>query len=428
MARSGHADDSRKLSFNWRSTLGSESNSLWLGENSNLNMTPPIGTASTGAAPWRSPHAAVPSPLGKRRTGTTQQVALSHFTFLPFTPTPNMVGYIPPTMSLRKKKAKEMLQQVQDSWKSIDPQGTASVLQYDYREGKLSVWYWPVTPLPVEDSSDDSGDEEMEGSPVPPDALDRYRHTHHFKGPCCLCAFLDVSEFTEAKMGLLQTVGLNGSLVANLGQYVAMCAKERCGYFVVLENFYVHPGLQGKVYVKRDKPLATLDPFTFITDDTEETAKRAGLRQVRILQDEGGTALRGSRKLLRTEDPNYFVKAEERMEELVFRGLPSEEFWEVFIQCVDCKRVIPRHYYPYIHDCVIGTLKAERETSLSLIRRRLQQIDDYRTALNAEQVPVEFSESDMEHRYQGSTPGPSSNFRTATAAARRRSREDRELE
>ncbi|KAJ3534279.1 hypothetical protein NMY22_g6996 [Coprinellus aureogranulatus] len=337
---------------------------------------------------------------------------------LTFTP---MVGYIPPTMALRKKKLVEMVQQVETSWKSIDPQGTSSVLHYDYREGKLSVWYWPVQLLPAGDSSDDDGDDEMEGTRVPPDALDGYRYTHHFKGPCCLCAFLDVSEFTEAKMGLLQTVGLNGSLVGNLGQYAAVCAKQRCGYFVVLENFYAHRGLRVKAYVKRDKPLATLDPFTFITDDTEETAKRAGLCQVRILQDEGEPVLRGSRTLLRREDPNSFVKAEERMERLMFRGLPAEQFWEVFVQCVDCKRVIPRHYYPYIHECVVGTLKAEHDKYSSLLRRRLQQIDDLRTASNAEPVPAEFSESELEARHQIFAPGPS-NFQATTATARRRSR------
>lgn len=39
-----------------------------------------------------------------------------------------------------------------------------------------------------------------------------------------------------------------------------------------------------------------MDPFLFVTDDTEETAKRAGLRQVHILRDEADSGLRGTRQ------------------------------------------------------------------------------------------------------------------------------------
>lgn len=82
---------------------------------------------------------------------------------------------------------------------------------------------------PAELTQNSEGDDE--GIRITPDALDEYRYTHAFKGPSCLCAYLDASSFTEAKIGLVQTLGLGENPAACLGQYAAVCAKQRCGYF-----------------------------------------------------------------------------------------------------------------------------------------------------------------------------------------------------
>ena len=62
---------------------------------------------------------------------------------------------------------------------------------------------------------------------VRPDALHDYRKTHQFLGPCCLCPLLTPlsgeSNFTEAAM----YVPIFGRYA---GEYVAECAKSRCGY------------------------------------------------------------------------------------------------------------------------------------------------------------------------------------------------------
>ena len=82
-----------------------------------------------------------------------------------------------------------------------------------------------------------------------------------------------------------------------------------------MEHFYTHPFLPEEEYVKRskfrlpsptvrvfdlvsisEKPLTFTDPFLFMTDDTEETARYSGLRQVLILGENDDNALRGSRK------------------------------------------------------------------------------------------------------------------------------------
>jgi len=62
---------------------------------------------------------------------------------------------------------------------------------------------------------------------VRPDALHNYRETHQFLGPCCLCPLLMLVSgeyhFTEAAM----YVPIFGRYA---GEYVAECAKSRCGY------------------------------------------------------------------------------------------------------------------------------------------------------------------------------------------------------
>jgi hypothetical protein len=67
---------------------------------------------------------------------------------------------------------------------------------------------------------------------VKPPALNSLRLTHLFKGPSCYCAWLQGGRYTEAKIGLaLRTGGPSGISDACLGQFVAICAEQRCGYF-----------------------------------------------------------------------------------------------------------------------------------------------------------------------------------------------------
>jgi hypothetical protein len=63
---------------------------------------------------------------------------------------------------------------------------------------------------------------------VAPDALRTYRETHKFLGPCCFCPLLGLqggveNQFVEASIH----VSVSGRYT---GEYVAECAKSRCGY------------------------------------------------------------------------------------------------------------------------------------------------------------------------------------------------------
>lgn len=107
------------------------------------------------------------------------------------------------------------------------------------------------------------------GQRVPPSMLEDYQMTHHFLSPCCLCAFLDAKDYVEASIGIIQEARPDSGEATSFlnGQYVAICAKRRCGYIRVLlcllpsrttdrsqvcfERFYSNPGIKLQYCPKR---------------------------------------------------------------------------------------------------------------------------------------------------------------------------------
>lgn len=65
------------------------------------------------------------------------------------------------------------------------------------------------------------------GERVSPSMLEAYQRSHEFRAPCCLCAFIDDGEYTESEIGIVEAV--HPTILT--GQYVALCARRRCGYF-----------------------------------------------------------------------------------------------------------------------------------------------------------------------------------------------------
>ncbi|RXW13706.1 hypothetical protein EST38_g12148 [Candolleomyces aberdarensis] len=90
-----------------------------------------------------------------------------------------------------------------------------------------------------------------------PSEFEGYRRTHEFEGPSCVCAFLDGKDYTECRIGIVET--LNGDRDRNLstlhGEYVAICAEQRCGYLLCLERFYAVGHLKLQKCRKRAQPL-----------------------------------------------------------------------------------------------------------------------------------------------------------------------------
>ncbi|KAJ3531239.1 hypothetical protein NMY22_g8243 [Coprinellus aureogranulatus] len=292
-----------------------------------------------------------------------------------------MVGWIPHDPRLRAEKLSEFIERVEKS-QDFGPQDVPLILQYDERHADLRPWAWPSEG----------------GVPVRPDRLDAHRYTHYFRGPNCPCSIKNgPSSFNEAKIGLAQTV-LPGSSSC-LGQYVAVCATQQCRYFVKLERFFSHPKLMTAEYGRRDKPVKTLNPFIFITDDTEDSIKRTGLRQVEVLKDDSNTGLRGTnrRTVLKREDPENYLKLQDMLKRLLVKGLPAEQFWDLFVQCTDCRFVMPRQYFPYYHHCVVQVV--HRQLGLPKVIAPPKEVEAMIDAIqqkDSEEIPDAASSDDSD--------------------------------
>ncbi|KAJ3504873.1 hypothetical protein NMY22_g17774 [Coprinellus aureogranulatus] len=247
----------------------------------------------------------------------------------------DMVGWMPWDIGVRKAKAAEFIERVDQS-QVFGRDEIPLILQYDERYADMRPWFWPAE----------------NGVPIRPDELDRHRYTHYFKMPCCPCTYVNRSPFTETKVGLAQVVVQPGTGHC-IGQYVAICSTQQCRYFASEASLpRTECGADGELIsssVRLDKPVKVMDPFTFVTGDTEEMIKRTGLRQMHILRDDSNTGLRGTNKLLKREDPEHFLKAQQSLETLLVKGLPADKFWDAFVQCTSCMYVMPRHHFPFYH-------------------------------------------------------------------------------
>ncbi|TEB30810.1 hypothetical protein FA13DRAFT_1791966 [Coprinellus micaceus] len=134
---------------------------------------------------------------------------------------------------------------------------------------------------------------------------------------------------------------------------------------VLLEPFYSHPSLLMKAYPERPKPVLCMDPFYFTTGDTAESVKMAGLRQIQVLRDDSNTGFRGTRHLLRREDPERFWQIEDEIEKLLTKGLAGAKFWDLFTQCAQCNYVMPAHHFPYYHECAAIVIRGYEVTAFT---------------------------------------------------------------
>jgi hypothetical protein len=102
-----------------------------------------------------------------------------------------------------------------------------AVLQYNRENDQLQIWAWWVIVIcpAVEDSPFTVSRPATGNTRVRPSELRDYRESHRLLGPCCLCPMIDgngpdyvESAIYEVSLGLFR------------GEYVASCARERCGY------------------------------------------------------------------------------------------------------------------------------------------------------------------------------------------------------
>jgi hypothetical protein len=93
-----------------------------------------------------------------------------------------------------------------------------TVLQYDSDKHELATWLWYVPHYTLQCSQLTSGisrPSASNGELVKPLHLNEYCRTHDVPAPCCLCPLASKIH------------------VSSVGEYVAVCAQGKCGYYGV---------------------------------------------------------------------------------------------------------------------------------------------------------------------------------------------------
>ncbi|KAJ3517390.1 hypothetical protein NMY22_g13978 [Coprinellus aureogranulatus] len=260
-----------------------------------------------------------------------------------------MTSYIPP-VDVRKHRLRSVLNTVlkaQSPLMSPHATRTPQLLHWDSESGSLKLWaWWPCF---------------TDGRRVPPDELEQHRREYYFRAPCCLCASTtdNTTLYAESTFQLLESVNPVHDIPRNrpfIGEYIAECATGTCGYFVLMERFYAKKTLLVKCYGKRAKPY---DPnalaFLRQSEDVPNNKQSScGFRRIFIGGETAAEFARGANKLKRCHEECSKAKDEtsRALHSLAVEGVPEAQFWKLFVQCAQCGYVLPRHLYPYEHQCI----------------------------------------------------------------------------
>jgi hypothetical protein len=101
------------------------------------------------------------------------------------------------------------------------------VMSFDPAKLELVPHYWYVTMAAKNIGPSCIHRPVSEGVRVPPAELRQYREAHQYLGPGCLCPLL---EPLSEKQGFREAAIYITMLGCYQGEYVAECAKSRCGY------------------------------------------------------------------------------------------------------------------------------------------------------------------------------------------------------
>ncbi|KAJ3543473.1 hypothetical protein NMY22_g3125 [Coprinellus aureogranulatus] len=178
-----------------------------------------------------------------------------------------------------------------------------------------------------------------------PSEMESFRRTHWFRGPCCLCALLDGEGYTEARIGIVEVKtedkDRNQSILH--GEYVAVCAKQRCGYTLCLERFYGLGSLKLRKHRKRASPLPPQE-LVHVSEINPSFRVGDGLFQVM-----SNVVVRGRSRLRQVNTDSREEK--DKLVKLLSEGMTESRFWATFVQCIDCKSVMLRDGIQAYHKC-----------------------------------------------------------------------------
>ncbi|KAG2752864.1 hypothetical protein P692DRAFT_20724237 [Suillus brevipes Sb2] len=189
-----------------------------------------------------------------------------------------------------------------------------AVLELDETGQTLCIWYWPV---------------QDDGGRVSPAELVAHQNSHQFRGPHCLCAFVDncyPPGHCEAAIVML-TRGQNA------GEYLACCTLSKCGYVVFMEQMHVSPGLPVKHYPRRGSDQPRPREVAFLDGND--------IKLVDIMQ----------RRQLRKDETHKTFDRLLKLDSFSRPGLTDEEFRRFLTQCCGCQLIMTRRMFER-HDCL----------------------------------------------------------------------------
>ncbi|KAH6896198.1 hypothetical protein BKA70DRAFT_1438683 [Coprinopsis sp. MPI-PUGE-AT-0042] len=233
--------------------------------------------------------------------------------------------YLPP-QSVRTARVGRLLARVHPVPKTEGISTTACIMEYDGSVAGMKPWYWPST---------------SDGMRVPPDELNEYTNTHFFMPPSCGYVVILVCDATTS--------------------LISVTAKSSR---VILERFYSAKLLLVKAYPEREVPLRS-DMWDFMRDDSSSDTQKGFLQLLPdVSNQEYLRTSYGSRRLLQRQpgglseqdaasDSKVVATSKTDLHSLTTSSLSEDRFWNLFVQCLRCKDVMPRHASSAVsHNCL----------------------------------------------------------------------------
>ncbi|KAF6751782.1 hypothetical protein DFP72DRAFT_850595 [Ephemerocybe angulata] len=228
------------------------------------------------------------------------------------------------------------------------------LLHYHSPRGELIEWAWPMDAETLKR--------------LRPDQLQDHCRTHFFRAPSCLCALIDGEAYSETAISIVESLpSVHADPDRNMdivnGEYVATCARNRCGYF---ERFFAVKESKVQIYPERGKQLlvdeinlrAHASPADHRSPEgvsrlaiiNESRRVEGGLFQV--VPDIGSTCPRIRDRCLDAEEISVAVKQNASLQHDLMMGVNEEQFWALFVQCHLCKTVMLRKPFATLHSCI----------------------------------------------------------------------------
>ncbi|KAF6754695.1 hypothetical protein DFP72DRAFT_848092 [Ephemerocybe angulata] len=148
------------------------------------------------------------------------------------------------------------------------------------------------------------------------------------------------------------------------GEYVATCARNRCGYF---ERFFAVKESNVQIYPERGKQLLVdeinLRAHASSADHRSpegvsrlaiinESSRREEGGLFQVVPDMGSTCPRIRERCLDAEEISVAVEQNASLQNDLMMGVNEERFWALFVQCHLCKTVMLRKPFATLHSCI----------------------------------------------------------------------------